>query len=447
MIKNTEKYCNKGKIIILFFLLLLIYTSNFNLIRAKDGDSLTFRYLPYSIIREFNFDLDEFYEELLASFPWLIYEGPQGEKVPYYLIKVKGHYFPTDGIGPAILALPIFFIPIVIFKLPPESWMILFLSKLVAGILIAFSSVFMYLSAKLLSNDKKAWIVTFIYALCSGMWSITSQVLYQQTGSEFFLAMSVYFLARGLKESKFIPYSGFALASAILMRPTNIIVMLVITLYIFHKYRNIFGRYILYALPVILFILAYNYYNHGSIFLFSLMLYNSFGALYKTGSPNMWSTPFLIGFLGMLISPSRGLFIYSPVFIFSFIGMVIAWKENKNLLFRYFSIVVIGLIIIHSKWYDWWGGWTFGCRMLNDAVPFLSLLLLPFMDYIDKKKTLVIPFIVAIIFSFSVQIIGAFLYDNEWDARPDIDLHQYRLWSWKDSQIVYYGNRLLKGKR
>lgn len=421
----------------IFFMVSLIYLCN-DKTDPKNGDSLAFRYLPYSMLKEFDFDLDEFYQYLLEHHPWLTYTDASGEKLPYYLIKVKGHYLSTSGIGPAILALPILFIPIKFFHYSPDSQLIVFLTKFTASILIALSAVLIFLSVRALSGTKKALLLMFIYALCSGMWSISSQELYQQTSSEFFLALSIYFLFKGLKNSKFIPYTGFSLGLASIMRPTSIIVFLIMSIYIFHQYRDKLLKYILYSFGPLLFMAWYNYYYHGSIFLFPQMIYNPIGALYKTGSSNMWSTPLFLGFSGLLISPSRGLFIYSPVFIFSFFGMILVWKQKRELIFKYFSIAVLAIIIIQAKWYDWWGGWTFGCRALNDAIPFLIFFLLPILDYIKQKRALFPLFILSVIFSFFVQIVGAFLYDNSWNKNPDIDLNQYRLWLWKESQLSHY---------
>jgi len=423
--------------VVFFLVLILIYLANFKL-NPGHGDALAFRYLPYSILYEGNFDLDEFHEKLITLYPTDLYEYPNGEKIPYYLIKVKGHYLSSSGIGPSLLSLPFLFIPIVFFHLHPESWMIIFLSKLTASVFIALSAILIYLAVRLLSTKKKALFITFIYALCSGMWSITSQILIQQTGSEFFLALSIYFLVKSIKKAQFIPLVGLSLASAVVMRPTNFLVISIITIYVIHRYRDHFFWYFINSTLPILLILGYNYYYHGSIFFFSQMIYNPFGALYKTGSANMWSTSLLKGILGVLISPSRGLFIYSPVFIFAFIGIFLVWRRKQDILFKYFSIVVIVLLIMHSKWYDWWGGWTFGCRVINDAVPFLVLFLLPTIDFLKGRKWLLILFIITIAISFFVQIIGAFLYDYEWDRNPNIDLNQNRLWSWKESQLSYY---------
>lgn len=429
--------------VVFFLVLILIYLANFKL-NPGHGDALAFRYLPYSILYEGNFDLDEFHEKLITLYPTDLYEYPSGEKIPYYLIKVKGHYLSSSGIGPSLLSLPFLFIPIVFFHLHPESWMIIFLSKLTASVFIALSAILIYLSVRLLSTKKKALFITFIYALCSGMWSITSQILIQQTGSEFFLALSIYFLVKGIKKAKFIPFVGLSLASAVIMRPTNFLVISIITIYVLHRHRDHFFGYLINSATPILLILGYNYHYHGSMFLFSQMICNPLGALYKTGSIKMWPTPILKGILGVLISPSRGLFIYSPVFTFAFVGMLLVWRKKQDILFRYFSMVVIVLIIIHSKWYDWWGGWTFGCRVLNDAVPFLVIFLLPMIDYLKGRKWLLTLFIITITISFFVQAIGVFLYDYEWDRNPNIDLNQNRLWSWKDGQLVYYIRNILE---
>lgn len=437
--KSTIKLTLK-KVGILFSILMAVYV--FSKSGVESGETVLSRFLPYSILHESNFDLDEFYGHLREAYPWLIYKGESGEEIPYYLIKVKGRYLSTDGPGPAIVALPFFYIPVIIFNLPPESQGAIFLTKLIANFLIAFSAIFIYLSVRCLSGEKKAWLITFIYALCSNMWSVTSQQLCQPTGSAFFLALSIYFLVKGSKNPKFIPYAGFSMASAVLMRPTNAVTMIIVSIYILHRHRHKFWQYVLWAAPVTLFILGYNHYYHGSMFSFSQIIYNPMGAIYKSGSPEMWSTPLWAGVLGILVSPSRGLLIYSPVFIFSFMGAILAWTNNKRVIFKYFSVAIIPLIIIHAKWFDWWGGWTFGSRVLNECIPFLSLLILPAIDFLKNKRMVILIFILTILVSFSIQMMGAFLYDNEWNKNPNVDQNPSRLWSWRDGQLVHYFHRL-----
>jgi len=434
--QHRAQIINSLKLILLFAFLVATFSIRSGYMEI--GETLVHRFVAHSMIFEHNFDLDEFKDFLMDKYPFLIYDSEDGEKIPYFLVKIKGHYYSTEGVGPAILGLPLYFIGLKIFNLSFNSVNMIILTKFIASCTIALSAVFIFLSARLLSDEKRAWMITFIYALCSGMWSITSQQFMQQTGSELFIAVSIFLFIKAFKSPQYIPCVGFILAASVLMRPTNVITMGIMTIYVLHLYRSQFLRYLLCSLPVMLFIFYYNYAHHGSTLLFSLDIYNNAGALYKTGSSEMWSTPLVVGIIGQLLSPSRGLFIYSPVFIFSFISIIYVWKNSEKIIYRYFSVIVVCILVMHAKWYDWWGGWTFGNRTLNDCIPFLSILLVPFLDFVKRKKYIFWIFIVTIILSFFVQIVGAFMYDNGWNKNPNVDLYQERLWSWKDSQLLHY---------
>ena len=72
------------KISLLFFLLLFIY--NINLRETSSGDTIPNRYLPVSIIKEFNLDLNEF--------PFL-YNSEANEEY-LFIQPVKGKYLSTN---------------------------------------------------------------------------------------------------------------------------------------------------------------------------------------------------------------------------------------------------------------------------------------------------------------------------------------------------------------
>lgn len=98
--------------------------------------------------------------------------------------------------------------------------------------------------------------------------------------------------------------------------------------------------------------------------------------------------------------------------------------------------------MIAAKWFDWWGGWSYGYRPIVDTMPFLTLLLLPVMDRIMIGPMLRTAFALLLTWSISVQCIGAFGYDcATWNNRggENIDLpqHRHRLWSIRDMQIMY----------
>lgn len=420
---------------LIFIILVLIYTINFKFIVS--GDNIPARYIPFSLIKEVDFDLDEFYGHFLERYPYMIY----GENLPYYVIKVKGHYLSSFGIGSGILAFPIFLFPILFFKLAPDSFAAVFLAKFAASLAIALSGVFIYLSLKIVTTQKNSLILTFVYALCSCVWSISSQQLWQHTSSELCIAIAIYFLLKGLSDQKFVSYTGFFLASAIIARPTNIVVTLILSSYVFFHCRKIILRFFFLAIIPLGFYIWYKAHYLGGLFIFEQLVYSPYSAMYKNGNPDLWSTPLSSGLAGLLFSPGRGLFFYSPVFILPFLGMLMIWKQTKYILFRYFAFSSLSLILIASKWYDWWGGWCFGYRPIVDAIPFLIFLFIPVIERCGSLKGFKIMFAILALFSFLVQIEGAFLYDNSWNGLYDIDLNRKYLWSWKYNPLSFYLNR------
>ena len=101
----------------LFLIALLVYNANGRQLGA--ADTIPSRLLPYSILREGNFDLDEF--------RFLYAHG-----VPAYLFQSRGHLVSQYPPGPAILALPFYLLP-VFGDVPPDSKLVIDVEKLAAS--------------------------------------------------------------------------------------------------------------------------------------------------------------------------------------------------------------------------------------------------------------------------------------------------------------------------
>ena len=414
---------NWSKPIFLFLILSFIYLVNEREIGS--GDTIPSRYLPFSIIKEGNLDLDEF--PFLYEKESLYYSRYRN----YYLRYSKGHYISAYPIGSAIAAVPVYAVAVIAGLSPQSEYLVRGVSKVSATLVSALSAVFLFLSLRRLTREKLALFIALIYGLGTSTWSVSSQGLWQHGSSQFFLTLTIYFLVRGLERRNYVDYAGFSLAFAVLCRLPNVLLTLPVAIYILHKYRDRLFRLILWSLPCLIFLISYNYRYFGS----------PFGIGYG-GETSCWTTPFREGFLGVLISPSRGLLIYSPVLIFSFVGMMLAWrkpysqKSSASLLLRYLSFGPILTILLHSKWFMWWGGHCFGPRLLADITPFLALFLYPV--YERMRKSLRAVFVILVILSVGFHAIGAFLYYGTWNTNPNIDTHRERLWSWKDNQLLHY---------
>jgi hypothetical protein len=96
----------------------------------------------------------------------------------------------------------------------------------------------------------------------------------------------------------------------------------------------------------------------------------AFGQAYRAGG---FSGRFFAGLAGLLASPSRGLFVFSPVLLASVAGAILAWRSKPELL-RYLATGTIS-VLLYSCWGEWWGGSTFGYRIILEVAPALVLLL------------------------------------------------------------------------
>jgi hypothetical protein len=102
----------------------------------------------------------------------------------------------------------------------------------------------------------------------------------------------------------------------------------------------------------------------------------------ETFSGRLWE-----GIAGQLISPGRGLLLYSPIFILSFWGLIPFLRR-----FRAEGLLAVAIILIHlllyGKWFMWHGGYAWGPRFMIPTLPFWSLLLAPIVARIFSDQTL-----------------------------------------------------------
>ena len=216
-----------------FLLIFLVYMAPLN--PLVWGDTIASRYLPMSIIRELNFDLNEF------NFPY-------DKDIPYFLQYRDGRLISSYPVGASLTALPFYLVPVLLGISHQAPWIPL-LEKFSAASIVVFSALFFYLALRRLATERTSIVVTGIYSLCTSAFSISSQALWQHGPSQLFLALGLYFLIRGLSKENFTAWSGFPLSAAIVCRPTDILMVLPILVYLsFHKMKSLL-MWIVCALP------------------------------------------------------------------------------------------------------------------------------------------------------------------------------------------------------
>jgi hypothetical protein len=294
--------------------------------------------------------------------------------------------------------------------------------------------------------------------------------------NQFFLALGSFFLVRTSGNGR-AAAGGLALGTAAACRPTGVIFLAAVVLFqATRDRRRALWCAVTAAVPLML-VGAYNQYYFGSPLSFAQELVGHQVALQKTGSDALWQTPLWLGLSGLLVSPSRGLLLFSPILGLSFWGMARIWRRSELADLRPLTIGTGVIMLLQASWFDWWGGWTYGYRPWLDVVPYLVLFLIPVLDAVVATRARRVALGMAFVWSVFVQGLGALSYDRSWNARRlyvvrlpsvkkpfglpseaearayaahyrgqyigptfcDIDnpICRYRLWSVEDSILVY----------
>src|SRR5262249_28729520 len=89
----------------------------------------------------------------------------------------------------------------------------------------------------------------------------------------------------------------------------------------------------------------------------------------------------------------------------------------------------------YSKFFMWWGGSTYGPRLLADLLPILCLFLYTINNLLTKKISKFI-FFFLMAFSIGAHAIGTYTYDPYFTSHMHIDSGSAAAWQWTDNQLV-----------
>lgn len=431
---------------------IFVYKTGVNPLAIQSEDTLPAMFLPVTIIKEGTFYADTYYKAIIEKYPQPNDKNYLKGLVPYYFRKVGSHYISAFPIMAGLLSVPVYLIPM--FAGVSVTWdNLTMLSHLSASLIVALSGGFFYLLLRKLIDDKKAMLLTAIYLFATINFALNSQSLWQHGAAQLFIILSLLFLFKDAGKTVDTFLSGIFLGLAILSRPTaGICIPFFILLTIYLKKKESLGENLsmgsLIAALKPTTILLVGLLPAAAFFIWYNATY--FVDISNQGYANQisgnWLTPFPLGFLGLWLSPSKGILIYSSVFIFSLVGAYYSLKNGgwkKNFPEVVFLSIVITHTLILGAWKHWYGGYSFGYRMAGDVLPFLVLLLIPYLKspIFNKTKKL---FYAAVVVSVLFELMGLAFFDGIWHGTYDKGFwNQGWLWSVKNSEAIFNIRRLL----
>lgn len=240
---------------------------------------------------------------------------------------------------------------------------------LVLGAILAV--VFFLLALSVGYSTGVAVVLTLIFGLTTVVWPDAQSAL-EQTQVNLLLLLAVFaawnFVKRDLNDRRWLAAAGTAAGLALFTRYDAVLYLPIIILYP-ALIRWVKGRrgeivrdvsiYALSALPWAAGIAVWNYARFGSPFLTGLHE--------RTFGEPPWS-----GFLGLTISPGKGLIWYLPLLLLLPWAVSRFYRRRRSLFF-FLATLVAATLLFYSNVLYWHGDPAWGPRYLYVVVPYLVL--------------------------------------------------------------------------
>ncbi len=252
--------------------------------------------------------------------------------------------------------------------------------------------------------------------------------------------------SREISPVSWIIVSGFAIGFVIVTKPAIALACLPFGIWVLwlvwtrwrSSVRETVSVLVAWGLPIavcLLLIAAYNW--------------RRFGDVTKTGyggETRAFTTPLLTGLGGLLISPGRGLLLYSLPVVLGIAGLwyLIRRQPGPSLVILSSSIA---MLLFYAKFYQWHGGGVWGPRFL---VPIIPLLMLPAGEIVERAwRNRSLAFLVVSIAALGV-IVSALpvlyrfdLYVEE--TGGSLEAIRATFWDVSESQIYVHFSRIIGG--
>jgi hypothetical protein len=392
----------------------------------RAGDTIPNRLIPFALLRGRTVRMDMFSNDIYPARVFSIQER-EGSLISLY------------PVGTPLAALP-FYVPVYALLSvggPPSPHLLFvmseFVEKYAAATITALAVWIFWLTVRRMLSPRQAFWIAIAFGLGTCMWAISSQLLWQQTVVAASVMVALWLLSWSDFSLGAAAGAGVSLSMAFAARPTAALFLLagfVATIALarrnWFRYGLTFG---IAAIPLVALTLFVNwhYWGHPGGF------YNQFvGSIFKA----IFTKWCVSGVRGLLVSPNRGLLIFTPIAFFGILGLALQLFDRKarNPVLLSFGIAALVHLLISGAFEVWWGGWSFGPRYLVDILPILALAGADVWNRLplwSRRAGAVL-----LVWSVLVQFDGAFCYPaSNWNARmlgPDPIA---AVNSWRDFQL------------
>lgn len=307
------------------------------------------------------------------------------------------------------------------------------LETVIASFYCALACVFMFAAVYRYFGDLKLGVIAaLMLALATPVWSTASRALWQHGPVIFLHAAALWLLVESFRRRGFIVALGPLLAMALVCRPTAVLPAIALSFVVAIFYTRYLVAYATAAAAVLGVWLAHNFgVYHGPL------------SSYYQPSRLSGENTFLIALAGNLISPARGLFIFSPVLLVAFAAPFFRpLRSRDGALIGGCLLLSLAHLLVVSRFPHWWGGDSFGPRLMSDMSPLLVFAAaFPVAAWLRAGRAGapgLAAFGVLAVVSGAIHAQGALREGpSQWNTWPiRVDDRPSRLWDWSDVQFL-----------
>ena len=222
-------------------------------------------------------------------------------------------------------------------------------------------------TAMLMLNWRWSAVVALGAGLGTSVWSTASRGMWAHTWEMMLAGIVGYvLLASATRNVSIRPVLLATLLSLMFfVRPTGAIAVVAVGIYILMRYPHELRRFAIAGVIWLVAFVAYSMRIFGTVVPY----------YYLANDPHGMGVHFAQGLYGILIGPSRGIFIYSPVMATVLYLTARYWRSIRVRALALLSLAMFaGITVASASHPEWWGGNSYGPRLLSDAIPWMVLL-------------------------------------------------------------------------
>lgn len=416
--------------LVLFLVCVAVYASNGKTLNM--GDSVPARLIPVAIVLDGTPMLDRFGEALGAGTrqAYFVRHTPYG-LASFYPIATG--LLATPVVAPAVAWIQWRDAP------DPAAWLRIGkrLEKVAATVLTALAVVvFHALCGALALPPTLALLATLTFAFGSQAYSTSSQALWQHGPGCLALVAALWCLVcAGRSERRAALLAGFsALAAlAVAIRPHNVLLVAPFALVAAWRHPS---QLLAIVVPALL--------GAAALLTYNLLLFGTPGGGYGVAAPFTWDLATAVP--GLLLSPGRGLLVYFPAALLLLVLLGLEPRAFADACSLAAFTGIAAVVVLTAAWPNWWGGHSYGPRLLTETQPLILLLLargIAATPSPARRRAFTVMLAVLLPVQIAIQAIGTYGPPDRapaaiaWNATPvSIDLAPERNWDLADNPIA-----------